>query len=53
MIKTELRLQRSGFDTWPGHCVGFLSKTLYIHCVSCHPGVQIGQLNCQESLMKC
>ena len=34
-----LRIERSGFEPWPGHCVVFLGKTLYSHSASLHPGV--------------
>ena len=34
-----LRIKRSGFETWPGHCVVFLGKTLCSHSASLHPGV--------------
>ena len=34
-----LRIERSVFEPWPGHCVVFLGKTLYSHGASLHPGV--------------
>ena len=37
----------SGSSPGRGHCVVFLSKTLYSHSASLHPGVQMdtGELN--------
>ena len=32
----------SEFKTWPGQCVMFLGKTLYLHSASLHQGVQMG-----------
>ena len=37
-----LRIERSGFETRPGHCVVFLGKTLYSHSASLHSGVKMG-----------
>ena len=34
-----LRIERPGFEPWPGHCVVFLGKTLYTHSASLCPGV--------------
>ena len=38
----------SGLGPSPGrsHCVVFLSKTLYSHSASLHPGVQMGTGEC-------
>ena len=42
MVSAGLRIKRSGFEPWPGHCVVFLGKTLCSHSASLHPGVQMG-----------
>ena len=34
-----LQIERSGFNPWLGHWVGFLGKTLYSQSASLHPGV--------------
>ena len=34
-----LRIERTGFEPWPGHCVLFLGKTLYSHSACLHPVV--------------
>ena len=34
-----LRITRSGFEAWPGHCVVFLGKTLHSHGASLYPGL--------------
>ena len=36
----------SGLSPGLGHCVVFLSKTLYSHSASLHPGVQMGTSKC-------
>ena len=33
-VNAGLRIERSGFDPRPGHCVAFLGKTLYYHSAS-------------------
>ena len=40
--RSGLRIERSGFEPRPGHCVMFLGKTLYSHSASLHPGVSMG-----------
>ena len=35
-----------GLSPGCGHCVVFLSKTLYSHSASLHPGVQMGTSKC-------
>ena len=35
-------LSGPGLSLGRGHCVVFLGKTLYSHCASLHPGVQMG-----------
>lgn len=40
--RAGLRIERSGFETWSGHCVVFLSMTLYHHCASLPQGVKKG-----------
>ena len=37
-----LRVEWSGFYTWPGDCVVLLEKIHYFHNVSLHPGVWKG-----------
>ena len=37
-----LRIERSGFESRPEHCVVFLGEVLYSHSASLHPGVKIG-----------
>ena len=37
--RAGLRIERSGFEPWPGHCVVSLGKALYSHSASLHPGV--------------
>ena len=39
---------RSGLSPGWGHCVVFLSKALYSHSASLHPGVQMGTSKCAE-----
>ena len=41
MVSELDRIERSGFETWPGHCVVFLGKTLYSHSASLHPEVEM------------
>ena len=36
------RLSGPGLSPGQGHCVVFLSKTLYFHSASLHPGVYMG-----------
>ena len=46
-------IERSGFEPWLGHCVVFLSKTLYSHSASLHPGVSMGTGELLGNLTKC
>ena len=39
---TVIQIEQSGLEPWPEHCIVFLSKTLYSHSASLHPGVQMG-----------
>ena len=45
---SALNSRSSGLGLSPGrgHCVVFLSKTLYSHSASLHPGVQMGTSKC-------
>ena len=38
----DSELSGPGLSPGWGHCVVFLGKTLYFHCVFLHPGVQMG-----------
>ena len=52
MVGTGLRIERSGFEPWPGHCVVFLGKTLYSHTASLHPGINgTGKLSGKPDVM--
>ena len=45
----DLGIKRSGFESWPGHCVVFLGKTFYSNCASLHPGVNGYQQTVRET----
>ena len=49
MVSTGLRIERSGFEPWPGDCVVFLGKTLYSHSASLHQGVNGYQQTVRET----
>ena len=35
-------VERTGYDTWPGHYVEFLASTLYSHNASLNLGEEMG-----------
>ena len=47
--RAGLWIERPGFEPWLGNCVVFLSKTLYSHSASLHPGVNEYQETIRET----
>ena len=41
-VYAGLWIERSGFESWPGHCDVFFGKKHYPHSASLHPGVKMG-----------
>lgn len=40
--RVRLMVERTGYDTWPGHYVEFLDNTLYSHNASLNLGEEMG-----------
>ena len=41
-VQDSILIGQSRFVPWPGHCMGFLGKTLNSHSASLYPGVLMG-----------
>ena len=51
--RAGLRIEKSGFEPWPDHCVVFLGKTLYSHTVPLSTQeYKLVPANCQGNLAK-
>ena len=48
----RLQIERSGFKTWPGHCVKVFSKILYSHTAFSTKKYKWVAVNCQGSPQK-